>query len=205
MVLNNKMYQWGGALFMLGSVLFIVNKLNEMSRLFLSRPMPDVISGKDLLLIFIGQFAYILGYAAFYKLYSEHVQRSGKMALRLFCGGGILLAVGHLGFMTGLSDYLPTSVHPIFEYLFAFVFIGLLLLLIGLIWFGVLNLRHPVLVRWPWLPLLTGMMGLVGFFLFGGEEMTAVFLLFRTLFALGLLGLGLTMWLGSSIQMEAAR
>jgi hypothetical protein len=38
-------------------------------------------------------------------------------------------------------------------------------------------------------------MGFVGFFFFSGEEITAVFLLFRTLFALGLVGLGLALWL----------
>jgi hypothetical protein len=36
---------------------------------------------------------------------------------------------------------------------------------------------------------------LSAFFLFSGEEITATFLFFRTLFALGLIGLGLTMWL----------
>ncbi len=83
--------------------------------------------------------------------------------------------------------------------------LGLLLLTIGLIWFGILNLRQPVLARWQWLPLATALMGFVGFFLFGGEEITAVFLLFRTLFALGLLGLGLTMWLEKSVQLQLAR
>jgi len=31
---NNSVAQWGGAAFMLGSLLFLVNKLNEMSRHF---------------------------------------------------------------------------------------------------------------------------------------------------------------------------
>ena len=56
MILRSKTHQWGGAAFVLGNVLFIVNKLNEMSRLFLSRWMPDVISGQAMLLIVIGQF-----------------------------------------------------------------------------------------------------------------------------------------------------
>jgi hypothetical protein len=38
-------------------------------------------------------------------------------------------------------------------------------------------------------------MGFIGFFLFSGEEITATFLFFRTLFALGLIGLGLILWL----------
>lgn len=44
----------------------------------------------------------------------------------------------------------------------------------------------------------------VGFFLFSGEEITAVFLLFRTIFACGLIGLGLTLWLEEQRQLEAA-
>lgn len=204
MNINHKMYQWGGILFMLGSLLFIVNKLNEMSRLFLSRSMPDVISGQDLLLIAIGQLAYILGYLAFYKLYSERVQQFGKIALLLFCGGGILLAFGHVSFMTSLSDYLLASLFTVTEYIFALVILGLTLMLIGLIWFGILNLRHPMLVRWTWLPLVTGLMGFVGFFLFSGEGVTAVFLFFRTLFALGLFGLGLMMWLDNPPKVEVA-
>jgi hypothetical protein len=74
------------------------------------------------------------------------------------------------------------------------VLLGLLLLIIGLIWFGILNLRHPVLRRWKWLPLATGLMGFTGFFIFSGEEIRATFLIFRTLFAVGLIGLGLTLW-----------
>jgi hypothetical protein len=45
MLLSSRIHQWGGAAFVLGNLLFIVNKLDEMSRLFLSRWMPDVISG----------------------------------------------------------------------------------------------------------------------------------------------------------------
>jgi hypothetical protein len=71
----------------------------------------------------------------------------------------------------------------------------MILLIGGLIWFGVLNQRHPVLGRWQWLPLATGLMGFIGFFLFSGEQITAVFLFFRTLFALGLFGMGLVLWL----------
>ena len=48
----------------------------------------------------------------------------------------------------------------------------------------------------------TGLMGFVGFILFSGEEITAIFLLFRTLFALGLIGLGLILWLEKPVQPE---
>ena len=73
-------------------------------------------------------------------------------------------------------------------------------MLIGLIWFGIANLRRPILGRWQWLPLATGLMGVIGFFLFSGEQMTATFLLFRTLFALGLIGLGLILCLEKPVQ-----
>lgn len=198
-------HRWGGAAFMLGNVLFIANKLNEMSRLFLSRPMPDVISGQNLWLILIGQVALIIGYVAYYQLYSHRVGRLGKYALRLFCGGGILLAIGHVSFMSSLAEYVPPSILPYAENLFLLVLIGMLLLIIGLIWFGIMNLRQPVLAYWQWLPLATGVMGFIGFFLFSGEEITATFLFFRTMFALGLIGLGLTLLLEKPAQSETVQ
>ncbi|MFO7682368.1 MAG: hypothetical protein R6X34_20195 [Chloroflexota bacterium] len=198
----NQASQWGGAAFMLGSLLFLVNKLNEMSRLFFSRWMADVISGQDTLLILIGQAAFIIGYVGFWRLYGERVERRGKNALRLICGGGIVLAVGHVSFLSFLDDVVPLALLPYAEASFLLVIVGVLFLVVGLIWFGILNLRHPVLSRWQWLPLVTGLMGFIGFFLFSGEQITAVFLLFRTLFALGLLGMGLLMWLEKPVELE---
>jgi hypothetical protein len=195
MIVKNRIHQWGGAAFMLGNVLFLANKFNDMSRLFLSRPMADVISGQNLLLIFIGQVALIIGYVAFLKTYSQRVSPFGKIALRLFSGGGIVLAIGHVSFMSALADYLPPAIFSYVEAFFFAVLIGTLLVIVGLAWFGVLNLRHPVLGRWQWLPLTTGVMGFIGFFLLRGQEITAFFLVFRTLFALGLIGLGLILWL----------
>ena len=192
---THPIHRWGGVAFMLGNVLFVANKLDEMSRLFLSRWMPDVISGQNPWLILIGQVALIIGYVAYYQLYTQRVGRSGKYALRLFSGGGMLLAIGHVTFMPSLAEYIPPSLLPYAENLFFMVVVGLALLTIGLIWFGVLNLRQPVLAHWQWLPLATGLMGFIGFFLFSGVEITATFLFFRTLFALGLIGLGLTLWL----------
>jgi len=202
-VSRSSISRWGGLAFVFGNVLFVVNKLDEMSRLFLSRPMPDVISGQNPGLILLGQVALIIGYVAYYQSYSQRVGRLGKYALRLFSGGGIVLAVGHVSFMSALVDYVPSSVLPYAESLFLLVLIGLLFLLIGLIWFGILNLRNPMLYRWQWLPLVTGLMGFIGFFLFSGEEITAIFLFFRTLFALGLIGLGLTLWLEKPVRPDA--
>ncbi len=194
LVTNYYLGQWGGAAFMLGSLLFLVNKLNEMSRVFLSRSMPDVIDGQNTLLILIGQLAFIFGYVAFWQLYAQRAGRWAKNAMRLFCSGGVLVALGHTSFISSLPSFA--------ENLFALVLLGMLLLVSGLICLGILNLRQPVMAHWRWLPLVTGLMGFIGFFLFSGEEISAVFLLFRTLFALGLLGLGFTMWLDNEIQVE---
>ena len=149
-----------------------------------------------MLLILTGQVAFVIGYVGFWRLYAEQAGRWGKHALRLFCVGGILMAIGHVTFISNLPSYA--------ENLFLLVLLGMLLLISGLIWFGILNLRHPVLARWQWLPLATALVGFIGFFLFSGEEITAVFLFFRTLFALGLFGLGLTMWLEKPLQVEIA-
>lgn len=203
MVLRNGFGRWGGLAFVFGNVLFLVNKLNEMSRLFLGRPMPDVISGQTPALILLGQAALIVGYVAYYLVYAPRVGQHGKYALRLFSGGGIVLAVGHVSFMTTLADDLPSWFLPFAENLFLLVMLGLLFLVIGLIWSGILNLRQPTLSRWPWLPLATGLMGFIGFFLFSGEQITAVFLFFRTLFALGLIGLGVRLWLEASARVDA--
>ena len=195
----------GGAAFMLGNLLFIVNKLDEMSRLFLFRPMPDLISGQDLLLIVIGQVAVIIGYVGYFQVYAPRAGRFARKMLRLICGGGIVLAIGHVSFMSALGSYLPPSFLPHVEYFFVLVLVGLAVMLLGLILFGIANLRQPILGRWQWLPLATGVMGFIGFFLFCGEKITATFLFFRTVFALGLIGLGLTLWLEKPNQPEVVR
>lgn len=205
LTLNIQAHQWGGLAFAFGNVLFVANKLNEMSRLFLGRRIPDVISGQNPGLILLGQVALVIGYIAYYRFYAWRVGRPGQYALRLFSGGGIVLAVGHVVFMSGLAPYIPPSVQPYAENLFLLVLIGLTLLLAGLIWFGILNLRQPMVSRWRWLPLFTGLMGFIGFIIFSGETITAIFLVFRTLFALGLIGLGVSLWLEKPAQLTLAQ
>lgn len=195
MIATNRTHRLGGIAFMLGNLLFIVNKLDEMSQLFLGRWMPDLISGQNSVLILLGQVALIIGYVTYYQFYAQRLGRPGIHALRLFSGGGILLALGHGSFMSVIMDFLPFA-----ENLFLLVLVGLLCSLIGLLWFGILNLRRPLLGHWPWLPLTTGLMGFMGFFLFSGEEITTIFLLFRTLFAVGLIGLGFILWIEKPAQ-----
>ena len=96
----------------------------------------------------------------------------------------MVVALGHTSFMDGMP-----------EALFFVVMFGMLLMVPGLILFGISNLRKPVITRWKWLPLFTGLMGFIGFFLFSGETITATFLVFRTLFALGLVGMGVVLGL----------
>ncbi len=186
MLSASKMNQLGGAAFIFGNLLFLANKFDEMSRLWLGRYIPDVISGQNPFLILLGQAALIVGYVALYRFYEPKSGRFGTYALRVVCSGGILLAIGHVGFISSL---------PWGENLFVFVLLGTTLLLIGLIWFGIINLRQPILGRWAWLPLFTGIMGAIGFFGTSGQETRAIFLVFRTLFALGLVGLGIALWL----------
>jgi hypothetical protein len=182
------LHRIGGAAFMLGNLLFLVNKFNEMSRVFFGKFMLDVISGEDYFLILLGQIALIIGYITFLRVYAP----SGKFAritFRIFGWGGIVLAIGHSSFMNGTP-----------EELFILVGIGMLLMVPGMILFGISNLRTPVIARWKWLPLATGVMGFIGFFMFSGENITATFLTFRTLFALGLIGMGLVLWLEKPSQ-----
>lgn len=193
--LSIQMHQLGGLAFALGNVLFVVNKWDEMSRLFFRRFIPDVISGENPSLILLGQIALIIGYVAYYQFYAARANRDAKNALRLFSGGGIVVALTHLGFISALATYVPAFVRPYVEYLFFLLILALAALLAGLIWFGALNLRQSVMGRWRWLPLFTGLMGFIGFFLFSGENITATFLAFRTLFAFGLIGLGVSLWL----------
>lgn len=170
-----------GASFALGNLLFLGNKVNEMSRLFLGKFMPDLISGEDRLLIAFGQVLLIFGYVGFIKTYTP-TSKFVRVSFGFFAWGGMLTAVGHTSFMDGMP-----------EPLFALVLLGMLLMLPGLIGFGISNLRVPVITRWKWLPLFTGLMGFIGFFLFSGEEINATFLVFRTLFAVGLVGMGLVL------------
>jgi len=183
---NKLFYRVGGVAFMIGNLLFALNKLDDMSRLFLSRPIPDLISGQNPVIIIFGQIAMLIGYYALLRFYSLRFSSSGRLALRIMAFGGTLLAFGHLSFMTSL------------ESLFLLVILGVAILLIGLIWFGILNLKEKGMRGWKWLPLTTGLMGVIGFFFMRTEEITVSFLIFRTLFALGLIGLGLNLWLEKS-------
>lgn len=172
----------GGAAFVLGNLLFLANKIDEMSRHFFNRPMADVISGEDRLLIAFGQVLLITGYIGFLKSYAP-AGRFARITFRLFAWGGMVTAIGHTSFIDGSP-----------EMFFALVLLGMLLMLPGLILFGISNLRAPVVAHWKWLPLFTGLMGFTGFSLFSGEEVTATFLTFRTLFALGLVAMGVGLW-----------
>ena len=186
----------GGAAFMLGNLLFVANKIDEMSRLFFGRYMADVISGDDRLLIVFGQVLLIAGYMGFRKTYLP-TEKFARIPFNLFVLGGMIVAVGHTSFMNGMPE--------VFENLFILILLGMALMVPGLILFGISNLRKPVIARWKWLPLFTGLMGFTGFFLFSGEEITPIFLTFRTLFALGLIGLGFTMWLEKPVESEMVR
>ncbi|MCB0110606.1 MAG: hypothetical protein KDE53_32015, partial [Caldilineaceae bacterium] len=75
MIANTKPNAWGGLAFAIGNVLFFLNKVDEMSRLFLGRWMADLISGQDFLLILVGQILLIMGYIAYYRFYTPYLGR----------------------------------------------------------------------------------------------------------------------------------
>jgi hypothetical protein len=116
--------------------------------------MPDVISGQNTALILIGQAAYIIGYVALLQFYAPRLGRFGNVALRLFRWGGIILATGHVGFISALGAIMPPSIAALAESLFLLILVRMPLSITDLIWLGFINLRQPVLARWQWLPLL---------------------------------------------------
>ncbi len=194
-------HQWGALAFMAGSALFLVNKLNEMSYHFLARPIPDVVSGDSTAVVVLGSIVFAIGFVAYYRFYAPRAGRVGRVALGMFTGGGILLMLGHAAFLNALWRIGPlarvaerTGFDP-----FILVVLGGLSMIAGLFVFGAVSLRRPVLARWRWLPLATGL-AFVGFALLGGERITPAFLFFRTLFALGLAGLGLGMFLDGAAR-----
>lgn len=174
--------RWGGLALIVGSVLFIVNKFDDMSRVFLNNAMPDAISGENVFLVAVGQIALVAGLLGFYLLYTGRCNRIGRIGLILLLSGGILLALGHVTFTPFSPD----------ELMFLLVILGVFLMMTGLILFGTINLRLHVLEHWQALPLATGILGLVGF-VFGSNQDPAIFLTLRTLFGAGLLLLGVVM------------
>jgi len=177
--------RWSGAALIVGSVLFIVNKFDDMSQVYLNRPFPDLITGKSVLLIAIGQITLVLGLLGCYLLYARRSNLLGKIGLIVLVTGGVLLAAGHISF----TPFVPED-----SAFFLLVIAGVLLMALGMTLFGAVNLRVKALQYWQALPLVTGLLGFVAFVLFGGDQNPEVFLLLRTLFGTGLVLLGLVMW-----------
>jgi hypothetical protein len=180
--ISSRAARLGGAALIGGSIFFVLTKLSDMSLAFLNRPMADVIAGEDIVLVAVGNLLLVAGYVTFFRLYAPRLAGPGRTGTGLVALGGTVLAAGHLVF-TPLGA----------EWQFILVIIGLLTLLIGLTLFGLANLRRPVMARWQALPLATAGLGFVAFMALGGEDKTAGFLFFRTLFAVGLAGLGSVM------------
>ena len=195
-VSGSRIHQWGSAAFVLGNLLFMANKLDEMSRLFLGRWMPDVISGQNPVLILLGQALLIIGYVACYRFYSQRVGRWAKDALplaqwRRYRAGGWA--------SRGLCLILQVSVsRPGLGRCFCLCSLGCSASrrpdLVGISIYaagsGPLGLA----------PLATGLIGLIGVGLFKWPQITATFLFFRTLFSLGLVESGVILWLEDPVQ-----
>jgi hypothetical protein len=183
-VLPIQMSKWGGAALIVGSLLFIANKFDDMSRVYLNNWTSDLIDGQSWLLIAIGQVTLVAGLLVCYRLYAGRSSRAGRIGLLLLLAGGIFLGAGHVVF-TPLTNV---------DALFILVLLGVFLMMVGLIVFGTTNLRRKALQRWQLLPLAPGVTGALGFFLFSGSQNEAIFLLLRSLFGVGLILLGVVMW-----------
>jgi FtsH-binding integral membrane protein len=177
--------RWSGAALIIGSTLFIVNKFDDMSQVYLNRPFPDLITGQSIAVIALGQIALVLGFWGCYLLYAKRTNLMGKIGLVVLVGGAVLLAIGHISFTSLVADDSP---------FFILVILGVLLMVVGLTVFGAVNLRTKALQYWQSLPLITGLLGFVVFVVFGNNQNPEVFLLLRTLFGAGLVVLGLIMW-----------
>ena len=205
MISDSRIQHSGGAAFVFGNLLYIANKLNEMSRLFLGRPMPDVISGQNPTLIILGQGG------------PYHWLRGLLSVLLPACG-----AVGQECAPPAQRRRYPVDVWPCQFHvqprgLHIAFFSALCSVAVSACdrWFAVLAhrpdlVRHTQLAPVSFEPLALAaigyrLTGFIGFVLLRGAEITAIFLFFRTLFALGLIGLGVTLWLEKSVQPEVIR
>jgi hypothetical protein len=177
--------RWGGSALVAGSLLFILNKFNDMSRVFLNRPIPDLLEGDDIFLITLGQVLLVIGLLGCFFAYARRTNRPGKLGLFLLLSGGIFLALGHAAFTPLVKD----------EWVFVLVIIGGFLMIVGLTLFGAVNLRSHALQYWQPLPLLTGLLGIAAFFLFNDSMNPFIFLSLRTLFGIGLVLMGVILWL----------
>lgn len=154
---------------MLGASMFMLTKAR------------DYVDPDDSLLgyfMLVGFSAWLVGVAALYVRYAPFSGRLGKTGLGVSLAGIMLLAVGHqFSFMSGVD-------------LFMLVILGGLALALGPLLFGVAAARMDILPRyWRFLPLFTALAGFCWFFT--GEELVwGVFIIPRTLFALGWLLLG---------------
>jgi hypothetical protein len=184
-MLSLAIHRLTGAALMVGSLLFIVNKVDDMGRVYLNQSLPDLITGESLLALAIGQVALALGVVGCYLVYAKRTNLLGKLGLILLAVGGVLLALGHISFTSFVPEDSPT---------FLLVIFGVLLMVLGLTLFGLVNLRSKALQSWQLLPLITGLLGFAAFVLFGNDQNPAVFLAMRTLFGVGLALLAIVMW-----------
>lgn len=185
-MINVNVNRWSGSALVVGSLLFILNKLNDMSRVFLNMPIPDLITGRDIVLIAVGQVLLVIGLLGCYLVYAKRSNRPGKIGLFLLSSGGILLAFGHLTFTPFVGDD---------SLFFVLVLLGVLLMVVGLLLFGTINLRSRALEFWQPLPLVTGLLG-IAFFIFNDSgQNPLIFLSLRTLFGVGLVLMGVALWL----------
>ena len=70
-MLRTNLHRLTGAALIGGSLLFIVNKFNDMSRIYLNVPLRDVIPGENVLLVALGQILFVVGCLGCYLVYAK--------------------------------------------------------------------------------------------------------------------------------------
>jgi hypothetical protein len=158
--------RWGGVALLVGVLIFIGSRFRHLV------DPTDQMLGALMLVAFV---AWFLGLLALRGQYRHRSNVLGRLGLVLNLAGIVLLTVGHVaGFLFELAGpwFMPIG-------------LGTLLLVIGVLSFGIAALRGDVLPRWRAVPAIAGVVGLLWMvFAFNARENAEAFLLMRTAFGL---------------------
>ncbi len=161
--------RWGGIALLVGVLIFIGSRFRHFVD-----PADQMLGA----LMVVAFTAWFLGLLALRAQYRHRSNRLGRLGLALCPVAIVLLTVGHVGgFLFELDGpwFMP-------------IVLGTLLLVIGVLTFGIAALRGGVLPRWRAVPVLAGVVGLL-WILFASDSRPVegnpeAFLLMRTAFGL---------------------
>ena len=161
--------RWGGIALLVGVLIFIGSRFRHLV------DPTDQMLGALMVVAFV---AWFLGLLALRAQYRHRSNRLGRVGLVVGPVAIVFLTVGHVGgFLFELDG--PWFMPIVF---------GTLLLVIGVLAFGIAALRGDVLPRWRAVPAITGVVGLL-WILFASDSRPVegnpeAFLLMRTAFGL---------------------